>query len=444
VTVDVSQRRRREVIDALRRGTVPRNGLDVLAVGLDRFIPAVDAELNTVIDGGSVFKAVRGEYGAGKTFFTRWLAERAKRRGLATAEVQISETETPLHRLETLYRRITENLTTEEFPPSALRPVLDNWMFTLEEDVLAAGTVAESDAAGLDTAVGDLMERRLGDIARAAPTFAAALRGYRSATANGDARIAEGLAAWLGGQPNVAASVRQAAGVKGELDHFGAFGFLQGLLTVLRDCGHPGLLVVLDEVETLQRMRSDVRDKALNALRQLIDEIDSGRFPGLYLMITGTPAFFDGTQGAQRLPPLAQRLATDFTTDVRFDNPRAVQIRLPGFAEDGLHQLGARVRDLFVAGLPDADRVAALVDDPYLATLAQAVTGQLGGKVGVAPRVFLKKLVADVLDRVELHPDFDPRTHYRLTLRTGELTDVERNAAGLAIRNVDDIELDLP
>ena len=282
MTVEISQRRRREVIDALRRGTVPRNGLDVLAVGLDRFVPAVDAELATIIDGWSVFKAVRGEYGAGKTFFTRWLAERAKRRGGATAEVQISETETPLHRLETLYRRMTENLTTEEFPPSALRPVLDNWMFTLEEDVLAAGTVAEDDAAGLDAAVGELLERRLGGIARSAPTFAAALRGYRSATAGGDTRTAAGLAAWLGGQPNVAASVRRTAGVKGELDHFGAFGFLQGLLTVLRDCGHPGLLVVLDEVETLQRMRSDAQDKALNALRQLIDEVDSGRFPGPY------------------------------------------------------------------------------------------------------------------------------------------------------------------
>ena len=444
MTATASPRRRREIIDALRRGTVPQNGLDILAVGLDRFEAAVTDELSIVQSGGSVFKAVRGEYGSGKTFFARWLAERAKRLGMATAEVQISETETPLHRLETLYRRITENLTTEEFPPSALRPVLDNWMFTLEEDVLAGGTVAESDAAALDDAVGQLLEQRLGSIARSAPTFAAALRGYRNATTRGDTRTAEGLAAWLGGQPNVAASVRHAAGVKGELDHFGAFGFLQGLLTVLRDCDHPGLLVVLDEVETLQRMRSDSRDKALNALRQLIDEIDGGRFPGLYLVITGTPAFFDGTQGAQRLPPLAQRLATDFTTDVRFDNPRAVQIRLPGFTEVGLHQLGTRVRDLFVAGLPDAERISAVVDDAYIDTLAQAVTGQLGGKVGVAPRVFLKKLVADVLDRVELHPEFDPRTHYQLTLRAGELTEVERNAAGLAVRSVDDIDLELP
>jgi hypothetical protein len=444
MTVPISERRRRDVINALRRGTVPSNGLDVLAVGLDRFEAAVDDELSTVVDGGAVFKAVRGEYGSGKTFFSRWLAERAKRRGLATAEVQISETETPLHRLETVYRRITENLSTEEFQPSALRPVLDAWLFTLEEDVLATGTVAESDAAGLDQAVGALMERRLGDIAKSAPTFAAALRGYRTAVATGDSATAEGLASWLGGQPHVAAAVRRTAGVKGELDHYGAFGFLQGLLTVLRDCGHPGLLVILDEVETLQRMRSDVRDKALNALRQLIDEIDKGRFPGLYLVITGTPAFFEGNQGVQRLPPLAQRLATDFTTDARFDNPRAVQIRLPGFTLDGLRELGARVRDLFVVGLPDAARICSTVDDAYLAVLATAVAGQLGGKVGVAPRVFLKKLVADVLDRVELHPDFDPRRHYELTVAVSELTEVERNAAGLTIRSVDDIDLPLP
>ena len=89
--------------------------------------------------------------------------------------------------------------------------------------------------------------------------------------------------------------------------------------------------MVLDEIETLQRVRGDVREKVLNALRQLLDEIDTGRFPGLFLVITGTPAFYDGQQGVQRLPPLAQRLATDFTTDPRFDSPRAVQLRLPGF-----------------------------------------------------------------------------------------------------------------
>src|SRR3954453_6282002 len=61
----VSPRRRREVLDALRRGTVPANGLDQLAVGLTKFDREPDAELTTVAGGGAVFKAVRGEYGAG-------------------------------------------------------------------------------------------------------------------------------------------------------------------------------------------------------------------------------------------------------------------------------------------------------------------------------------------------------------------------------------------
>ena len=430
--MSASTRRQREVIDSLRRGTVPAHGLGLLAVGLDRFVPAIDDELAAVADGGAVFKAVRGEYGSGKTFFSRWLQERARKQGFATAEIQISETETPLHRLETVYRRIVENLTTEEYPPSALTPIVEGWFFTLESDALAAG----ADPDNLEAAVTELMEKRLGEVARSAPGFAAALRGFHQAQLAGDAADAQGLLAWLAGQPHVAASVKRSAGIKGSLDHFGAFGFLQGLLVVLRDSGFAGLVVVLDEVETLQRVRGDVRDKALNALRQLIDEVQSGRFPGLYLVVTGTPAFFDGTSGAQRLPPLAQRLATDFSGDPRFDNPRAVQIRLPGFDAAALDELGRRVRDVYCDGADD--RVATVVDDAYLQDFARALTGELGGKVGVAPRVFLKKLVADVLDRVDQFPDFDPRRDYQLTVRRVDLT-----ADEWAALSVDDVVLDI-
>ncbi|MFD4919833.1 BREX system ATP-binding protein BrxD [Streptomyces goshikiensis] len=433
--------RRREVIDALRRGTVPQAGLDLLAVGLGRFEVALDDDLATASRGGAAFHAIRGDYGSGKTFFARWLAERAKRAGLATAEVQISETETPLHRLETVYRRLTERLTTATHQPSALRAVVDSWFYTLEEEVLDAGEVDEEDEAGLAEAVDALMERRLAEVARTTPAFAAALRGYRRAVAAGDGATAEALIAWLGGQKSVAASARRTAGVRGDLDHFAALGFLQGLLTVLRDCGHPGLLLVLDEIETLQRVRGDVREKGLNALRQLLDEIDAGRFPGLFLVITGTPAFYDGQQGAQRLAPLAQRLATDFTTDPRFDSPRAVQLRLAGFDLPHLGELGRAVRNLYREEARHPDRISERVDDAYIGDLAVAVTGGLGGKVGVAPRVFLRKLVADVLDRVDEFEDFDPRLHYAFTVTSSELTETERNAAA---GSADGIELELP
>jgi hypothetical protein len=435
----ISSARREGIVSALRRGTVPSSGLDALAVGIDSFAPTLDEELASVSAGGSSFKAVRGEYGTGKTFFGRWLQERARSRGFAATEVQINETETPLHRLETVYRRLVEHLGTADTASGAFRGVIDGWFYALEQDVLADPTVDASDAGALLERTNALMEARLGAISKTAPAFAAVLRTYRRALAADDGMLADGLISWLSGQPNVAAGVKRAAGIKGDLDHFGATNFIVGLLTILRDSGFAGLVLVLDEVETLQRMRTDTREKGLNALRQWIDEIDAGRYPGLYVVVTGTPAFFDGPQGVQRLAPLAQRLHVDFGTDRRFDNPRAVQIRLAPFDHGALLAVGRRVRDIFAAGRPNEHRLRAVVDDPYVDVLARAVAGGLGGKVGVAPRLFLKKLVADVLDRVDLHADFDPRKHYTLTLAETEMSASERAAASAA--SVDDIEL---
>ena len=190
----ISVQRRNEIVDALRRGTVPRRSLDAFAVGLDVFDAALAEELASVAAGSAKFKAVRGEYGSGKTFFVRWLQERAKRTGFAAAEVQISETETPLHRLETVYRRLAERLSTADTHQGALRSIVDNWFYALEEDVLAEGGVAERDAAELLARTTDLMERRLASVARHAPAFATALRAYRRAVAANDRATGRGAA----------------------------------------------------------------------------------------------------------------------------------------------------------------------------------------------------------------------------------------------------------
>lgn len=434
----ISPARRTEIVDALRRGTVPRNGLDALAVGINHFGLAVDQELSALSAGRGVFKAVRGEYGSGKTFFGRWLQERARAQGFASSEVQISESETPLHRMETIYRRLIERMATADAGEGAFRGVIDGWFYVLEQDVLADGSLDCHDEQALLAATKALMERRLAAINRVAPAFSAALRAYRDATVAGDHALAEGLVSWVAGQPNVAASIKRAAGIKGDIDHFGASSFLAGVLAILRDSGYQGLLLIIDEVETLQRMRADSRERGLNALRQWIDEIDAGRFPGLYLMVTGTPAFFDGPQGVQRLAPLAQRLQVDFATETRFDNPRAVQIRLANFDLDLLTEVGCRLRDIYAQGAANGERIALKVGDDYIRSLASAVAGKLGGKVGVAPRVFLKKLVGDVLDRVDQFADFDPRQHYALTLSSTELTRAEAAASG-----VDQIEIEI-
>jgi hypothetical protein len=333
-----------------------------------------------------------------------------------------------------------EQLSTADCFLGAFRSIIDGWFYGLEEDVLAEGNIDHSDEMALAKRADELLEQRLIEITRATPQFAAALRTYRAAQRQNDHPTAEGLAGWLAGQPHVAASIKRTAGIKGDVDHFAALSFLRGLLLILKDSGYSGLVLVLDEIETLQRVRGDVREKGLNALRQLIDDIDGGRFPNLFLLTTGTPAFFDGPQGVQRLEPLAQRLHVDFQTDPRFDNPRAVQLRLASFDHDRLVEVGTKVRDLFVTDCSAPARVSRLADNAYIDTLARSVTGKLGGKVGIAPRLFLKKLVSDVLDRIDQFDDFDPRQHYQLTVNTSEMTRTEREAQA---QTVEDIELDV-
>jgi hypothetical protein len=307
----------------------------------------------------------------------------------------------------------------------------------LEEEVVSRHGAGLGETELIE-ATDSLMRERLRTIERHAPAFGACLRAYREAIAAGEEEVASGLIAWMSGQPNVSARIKRYAAIKGDIDHFGALGFLQGLLVILRDSGFSGLVLVLDEVETLQRVRGDVREKSLNALRQFMDEVDAGRFPGLYLLITGTPAFFDGPQGVQRLPPLAQRLHVEFGRDPRFDNPRAVQIRLQPFDMPKLIEVGRNVRDVFAVRSHDPETIRTTADDALIADLAATVTGHLGGRVGVAPRLFLKKLVAEVLDRVDQFPDFDPRTDYGITVSAAELNAEERREL-----SPDDIDLKL-
>jgi len=221
--------KRREIVAALRMGAVPKRGLELFAVGLDPFEKAIDEELTSAATGQGKFKAVRGDYGAGKTFFARWLEHRARQQAFATTLVQISETETPLYRMETVYRRAVEALQTAEWADGAFRSLIDRWFYTLEDEVLGKAGVNPNVPASVAQAVGDLLEKRLAQVSATQPQFAAALRACHTARLNDQPAVAEGLTAWLMGQPNVGADIKRSAGIKGDLDHFGARGFLRGL-----------------------------------------------------------------------------------------------------------------------------------------------------------------------------------------------------------------------
>jgi hypothetical protein len=409
------------IVNALRSGLVPSQGLEYFATGLDPLVAAVNEELDFVAGGKGLSKWIRGEYGTGKTFAARYLCARARERRFATAEVQVSINDTPLHRLETVYRRLIERLETAADGPNAFQAIVEGWLYQIGDEVTRLRGIAEDDPE-FAAATEQRLEDKLADLSKRNPAFAQVLRAYHRASHESDFASAQGLLAWLAGQPHTERAVLRAAGTSGKVDGQAALTFLAGLLQLLRQSGYSGLVVVLDEVETIQRMNAQTREKSLNALRQLMDMLANDDLPGLYLVATGTRDFFEGYKGLKALPPLHQRVQVKFDEDDRFDNLRAPQVRLRPFTEERLLTVGARIRDLYPAR--NAERVASRVDDRFLQGLVSRVTTGFGGKVALAPRVFLRELV-DVMDRVDIHEDYDPAAHYRLELEDTTLTPEE-------------------
>ncbi len=414
----------REIIAALRSGLVPKRGLQHFVTGLEPLMKVVDEELDFVAGGKGTSKWIRGEYGTGKTFAARYLCARARERGFATAEVQISINDTPLHHLETVYRRLIERLETAADGPNAFQAVIEGWLFQVGEEVQRLRGLNEDDPAFPD-ATEQRLEDKLVDISRRNPAFSSVLRGYHRAMHEGEFATAQGLLAWLAGQPHTERRIAAAGGVKGKVDGQAALTFLSGLLFLLRQSGYAGLVVVLDEVETIQRMNAQTREKSLNALRQLMDMLAMDELPGLYLVVTGTRDFFEGYKGLKGLAPLYQRVQVSFDGDPRWDNLRAPQVRLLPFTAQRLREVGAKVRALYPT--PKRTRIEEVVNDAFLAALVDRVTSGFGGRIEVAPRLFLRELT-DVLDRVDQHASYDPAEHYQLVLDESRLNDEELSA----------------
>ena len=415
------------LLNALRNGTVPDLGLEEIAVGLDPQVQAIEEGLKFAARGRSGYKFLRGDYGAGKTFLSSLVASRAAEMGFLYSKVVISAADTPLYKLLSVYRRICEGLSRNTRSPGGqFRSVIDRWLYTLEEKVMELQGIDEDDDR-FPAEVSKQVDRELLALGDTAGRLAACLKGYHQAQMAGDYGQASALLDWMSGEDKIAANMKKIAGVTGHMENADVFAFLQGLLQIVRASdGQKGLVVVVDEVETILRLRRPERVKALEVLRQIIDACDRHEFPGLYFLFTGTPDFFDSAQGVPALPPLHDRIKVEFSEGLE-DNLRQPQIRLRAFDRERLGAVARKVRDVY----PSDKNLAAEIDDGVIDTLTDAMTAGFGGRISVIPRLFLRRYV-DLLDRTDQHQGFVPMEFLQnqglAPLQASELTDDERES----------------
>jgi len=381
------------IFERLRSGTVPEKGLDKFAVGIDKPIAEIRRQLDLAKSGEGCFKFLRGGYGCGKTFMSQYTLLEAMNANFAVSFVVVSPNDTQFHKFDDVYHKIVSNLRTSMAESGTLEFMIDRWISRIEDRL--AEEIGDN-AEDFDERVKLRFESELDELTKESTgnEFIAVLKAYFDAKQAGEYSTASGLVAWLSGSKNIASAIKSKAGIKGEISSASAMTYLKGIVSIVKRAGYSALVVVIDELETILRTRTDVRQKSLNGLRQIIDAAKD--FRGMVWVFTGTPEFFDSRKGVAGLEPLHDRIK--FATSGGFTSPKQPQLELKPFDKDRLRQVALRLREIFPS--KDKERVYRLVDDFFIDSLTAMVTSGLRGDVGVIPRQFLRELVT-VLDLVE-------------------------------------------
>jgi adenosylhomocysteinase len=392
------------IINALRRGTVPAGGLERIAVGLGMEEGVIGRQLDYVAQGGGDTKFIRGEYGSGKTFLVARSLEIARSKGFVTAQVVVSP-QVPLHKLRGIYQQVAASLRTRE-EDHALKTVIDTWLFSIEERLLSAGSTGGDDAR-LQAATEHEIETSLSSISEVNSALAAALRTYYRANNAGDFALAQAALGWIAAEPNIGRDFKAKAGIRGDIDDALAFTFLRGLVAVIHGAGYQGLAIAVDEMETTQGLQRSQREKGYQTLVTIIDALDRGGMPRCYFLFTGTPALYDGSRGIRSLPQLHDRIS--IVQDDTFRNPRQPQIVLAKFDTAKLEQVALKVMDVYAQAYSEPDRER--ISHRFIRAMIRKITTRFGGRIDIIPRIFLKEFV-DILDKCELYDDYDPAEAY--------------------------------
>ena len=393
------------VFERLRSGVVPERGLDAFAVGIERQRDEIGRLLGLAEGGEGVFKFLRGGYGCGKTFMARLAVLDAQARGFATSFVVVSDNDLHFHRFDDVYRKVVQELGTSSCPRGALGDIVDRWIAKVENALGAGG--ADDAAPDFDARVQKRIGEEIASLTggKAPEDLARVLRTIFTLKQDGKNAEAGALLSWLSGSGNVSADQKKAAGVKGDISSRDALAYLHGILEIVKAAGYRGLVIVIDEAETILRMRTDVRGKSLNGIRQIIDA--SGQYHGLLWVFTGTPDFFDTKRGVAGLQPLNDRIA--FQSHGKFVNPKQSQLELKPFDAGRLKEVALKLRELYPA--TDPPGLESRVTPEVIERLVAEATKGFGGDVGIVPRQFLRKLV-NVMALAATEPEYDPAADY--------------------------------
>ncbi len=331
----------RSIIEEMREGSVPAKYVSFFTVGRDNWLTFIEDDLiNYIAEGGAKVRFLHGSYGDGKTHFMSVIRHIALEQGFAVSFVVLTR-DVPIHKFEAVYQAIVQQLN-GKFEGAGIRSLLNHWL----EDLAVSG-VPDS--------------KQITDLAETLRN----LSGMNVNFANGLIALVKNRFLPLGDEELQEERIEDRetlfrwfeAGkmTKKEIKPFSIFEvvtkanskqMLNSLNSFLRFCGHEGLILLLDELETVIVQAKSVRNAAYENVRLLIDNAEQASYFHIFFAII--PEVLLSENGFKSYDALWSRVRSVGQQDNKKLNYRGVLVDLhrTPLKEEELINLGRSLRQI--------------------------------------------------------------------------------------------------
>lgn len=396
MTTPIRAKDRDAVIQSLRAGVVPRTGQHLIQVGRTKEIETLVSDIDRIADGGSGFRVVIGEYGAGKTFFLNLVRAVALEKKLVVASADLNP-DRRLHasggQARSLYAELMRNLATRTKPEGgALAGIVEKFIATSKTEAKAGGTSTE---AVLRQKLEQLTELVNGyDFA---DVIAAYCRGFEE----GNEQLKSDAIRWLRGEFSTKTDAKQALGVRTIVDDAAVYDQLKLMARFVRLAGFAGLLVSLDELVNLYKLaNTQARNANYEQILRILNDSLQGSAVGLGFVLGGTPEFLlDTRRGLYSYPALQSRLSQNTFASgglVDFSGP---VVRLSSLTPEDFYVLLQKVRHVYASG----DIAKYLLPDEGVYRFMEHCSNRIGDAYFRTPRTTITSFV-NLLAVLEQNP----------------------------------------
>lgn len=385
------------IIQSLRSGVVPRLGLQHIQVGRNEELKSFVKNIETMVDGGTAFRMVIGEYGSGKTFFLSLVRSIALEKGLVVMNADLSPTKrlySSSGQARLLFSELTQSLSTRtKQDGGALSNILEKFI-----------SIARQEAQEKGRDVSAVIFEKLKELNDYTDgyNFATAISKYWEGYDTGNTVLKENALKWLRGEYSSKVETLRDLGIREYINDATFYNSLKLYSILVCKAGYKGLLINLDEMVNLYKIPTSVSRKSnYEVILNMLNDTLQGNLSGIGFVMGGTPDFLtDSYRGLYSYEALRSRLSENgFSNALGLIDYNSTVLRLSNLTQEEFLILLQNLRHVFACGKCEDY----LLPDNALIAFMNHCANRIGESYFRTPRTTIKAFL-DLLSILEQYP----------------------------------------